>query len=111
MELIERATYLDILQYRYEDAKKGMGNGVLLTGEAGMGKTSLVRAFSHRVHSGATVLTGTCDSLFTPYQKTLILIEPIIWGAYKVLCPSTLSLSCQEQKKVREEQIILSNAE
>ncbi|MDE3212995.1 MAG: ATP-binding protein [Bacteroidota bacterium] len=39
MELIERATYLDILQYRYEDAKKGMGNCVLLTGEAGMGKS------------------------------------------------------------------------
>lgn len=70
MELIERAPYLDIIKYRVEYAKKGMGNCVLLTGEADISKTSLVRALSPRVNSRATVLTGTWDSLFTPRPLT-----------------------------------------
>ncbi len=38
---------------------------MLLAGEAGVGKTALVRAFCER-HPGVPVLTGACDALFTP---------------------------------------------
>jgi DNA-binding CsgD family transcriptional regulator/tetratricopeptide (TPR) repeat protein len=38
---------------------------VLVAGEAGIGKTALVRAFDSRIGS-VRVLWGTCDSLFTP---------------------------------------------
>src|SRR4029079_14845152 len=39
---------------------------VLVSGEAGVGKTSLVRAFHAWVPAGARVLTGYCDALSTP---------------------------------------------
>ena len=39
---------------------------VLVSGEAGIGKTSLVRRFCDRVDASARVLWGACDVLFTP---------------------------------------------
>src|SRR5688500_19538325 len=39
----------------------------LVSGEAGIGKTTLVEAFAERVAArGTRVLRGSCDSLFTP---------------------------------------------
>ena len=43
----------------------GRGQLVLLAGEAGVGKTAIVRAFGERRPSVA-VLAGGCDALFTP---------------------------------------------
>jgi MoxR-like ATPase len=37
---------------------------VLVAGEAGVGKTALVRAFTR--DAGVHVLAGACDALFTP---------------------------------------------
>jgi predicted ATPase len=39
---------------------------VLLEGEAGIGKTSLLREFTGRVDAGCRVLWGWCEALFTP---------------------------------------------
>ena len=39
--------------------------GVLLAGEAGVGKTALVRAFCDGASAPARVLWGACDALFT----------------------------------------------
>jgi tetratricopeptide (TPR) repeat protein len=39
---------------------------VLVSGEAGMGKTSLVRAFASEASGAARVLVGACDDLVTP---------------------------------------------
>jgi DNA-binding CsgD family transcriptional regulator/tetratricopeptide (TPR) repeat protein len=64
--LLERDAELDRLAGRLAAAQAGEGSVVLLSGEAGMGKTNLVRAF-RRVASGrARVLVGACDDLLTP---------------------------------------------
>ena len=39
---------------------------VLVSGEAGIGKTSLVREFCDHAHGSGRVLWGSCDVLFTP---------------------------------------------
>ena len=42
------------------------GSVVLVLGEAGIGKTSLLRAFLDGVSGSAAVLSGSCDDLLTP---------------------------------------------
>ena len=44
----------------------GRGHVVLVTGEAGIGKTSLVRAFLDGLGRGVRVLRGGCDDLLAP---------------------------------------------
>lgn len=65
MELVERGELLATLSAYLAEARAGSGRLVLLSGEAGVGKTSLVRAFTAQ-ESGARVLWGTCDPLATP---------------------------------------------
>ena len=66
MELIERAGFLDSLRNRFERIAKGEGHCILITGEAGIGKTSLVNAFCREREKDCKIFHGTCDSLFTP---------------------------------------------
>ncbi|MGZ4617469.1 MAG: ATP-binding protein [Frankiaceae bacterium] len=47
-------------------ARLGNGSAALVHGEAGIGKTSLVRAFLHEVEGHARLLVGACDDLRTP---------------------------------------------
>src|SRR4051794_350855 len=42
------------------------GTLALVGGEAGIGKSALVRAFAERCCGGARVLSGACDPLSTP---------------------------------------------
>src|SRR5437879_369803 len=42
------------------------GRVVLIGGEAGVGKTALLRRFCDDVPGGARILWGACDALFTP---------------------------------------------
>lgn len=65
MALLERDTYLAELTAVLRDATAGQGSVVLLTGEAGAGKTSLVREFT-AAQDQARVLWGLCDELVTP---------------------------------------------
>ena len=66
MELLERENQLARLDtWLAEVSGSGQGQLVLLAGEAGAGKTALVRAFGAR-HVSVTVLTGGCEALFTP---------------------------------------------
>jgi len=58
--LLER----DELLARLEQARVGGGRLVFVGGEAGVGKTSLVRAYEARAEG--RVLRGTCESLTTP---------------------------------------------
>ncbi len=66
MELLERAQVLDDLSGFLADAAAGDGRLVLIAGEAGIGKTSIVRTFAEVHRASATVLAGACDNLTAP---------------------------------------------
>ncbi|MGZ3922366.1 MAG: AAA family ATPase [Flavisolibacter sp.] len=66
MKLIERDGTLNHLQAVFEKVEQGQGHCVFIYGEAGIGKTSLVREFTSKVKKRANVYQGTCDALFTP---------------------------------------------
>lgn len=61
--LIEREGPLAVLA---EAAGAGVGSVVLLTGEAGMGKTSVVETFVEQIADRLTVYVGACDDLLVP---------------------------------------------
>jgi DNA-binding CsgD family transcriptional regulator/tetratricopeptide (TPR) repeat protein len=66
MDLLERDTDLGILDSALDEASRGVGSVVLVSGEAGIGKTSLVRQFAHNHSENARILWGACDDLTTP---------------------------------------------
>ena len=63
--LVEREHALDQLEAAFEEASAGQWRMVLVTAEAGGGKTALIERFCARTGS-ARVLRGACDALFTP---------------------------------------------
>ena len=66
MDVLERDTELAALDAALRRAADGTGSVVLVAGEAGIGKTSLVRAFVARRAGHVRVLLGACDDLVTP---------------------------------------------
>jgi DNA-binding CsgD family transcriptional regulator/tetratricopeptide (TPR) repeat protein len=64
--LLEREPALDTLRAAVAEAAAGRGSTVLLTGEAGIGKTSVIRAFLAAPGHRARVLAGACDDLLAP---------------------------------------------
>jgi DNA-binding CsgD family transcriptional regulator/tetratricopeptide (TPR) repeat protein len=68
MQLLERDTHLQHLHELAARAASGSGCIALVSGEAGIGKTSLVDAFARGLHGthSLQVLRGACDDLFTP---------------------------------------------
>jgi DNA-binding CsgD family transcriptional regulator len=77
MELIERAGFLNTLHNKFEIIAEAEGHCLLVSGEAGIGKTSLVRAFCQEIRKECKVLQGTCDALFTP--RPLAPLYDIAW--------------------------------
>ncbi len=66
MKLLERDAQLAALNNALLEALAGAGRIALVSGEAGIGKTSLVEAFTNHQSNSVRVLWGVCDSLFTP---------------------------------------------
>jgi DNA-binding CsgD family transcriptional regulator len=64
--LLERQVELQTLGTAVERAGLGRGSAVLVLGEAGIGKTSLVHAFLTAAAGRARVLAGACEDLLTP---------------------------------------------
>ncbi|WP_454848479.1 ATP-binding protein [Rhizobium binxianense] len=64
--LLEREGPLEALLTVALSAAAGRGGTVLLEGEAGIGKTSLLQEFAERSGSGCRVLWGWCEAFFTP---------------------------------------------
>ncbi len=64
--LLEREVELGLLSRAVEAAARGVGSTVLILGEAGIGKTSLVQTFLATLPSEASVLVGSCEDLRTP---------------------------------------------
>ena len=64
--LLERTAELDALRTRMHQARAGEGSLTLVLGEAGIGKTSLVRAATRHRPAGLRLLWGACDALSTP---------------------------------------------
>src|SRR5262245_4495618 len=66
MELLERDSPLTDLAGCLNDAVAGAGRIVLIRGEAGIGKTTLIEQFLATHQAKTRVLIGHCDALFTP---------------------------------------------
>jgi DNA-binding CsgD family transcriptional regulator len=67
MLLLERDQQLASLTRWHEGTAASGGCIVLVTGEAGIGKTALVREFVRRRGAAVRVLWGSCDPLSTPH--------------------------------------------
>ena len=66
MELVERDAALHAFDRLLADTRLGSGHVVLVSGEAGIGKTTLLKAFGQR-RGDAALWWGACDSLETPH--------------------------------------------
>jgi AAA ATPase domain len=64
--LLEREQQLATLGRCFGDVRDGHGRLVLVSGEAGIGKTTLVRRFCEADATDSPVLWGACDGLRTP---------------------------------------------
>ena len=66
MPLLERDAFLHTLDDLLGQVEEGSGRIALVSGEAGIGKTSLVEALPPAAAAATRVLWGTCEALFTP---------------------------------------------
>lgn len=64
--LLERHEPGQILQDALDRVRSGAGEIATVSGEAGIGKSVLLRAFAERAETSARVLWGACDDLRTP---------------------------------------------
>ena len=66
MSLLERDAQLRRLEAALDRARQGQGATVLVSGEAGIGKTSLLQAFAAGAGETTRLLVGACEDLITP---------------------------------------------
>ncbi len=65
MILLERNSYFEKLNFLFEKLGEKDGQCVCITGEAGIGKTSVVNQFIDQVKNHAHIYEGACDFLFS----------------------------------------------
>src|SRR4051794_21444512 len=81
MELIERDGFLQLLQTQFNNVANGEGHCVFVSGDAGIGKTALVKAFLKQQDDDCLIYQGACDALFTP--RPLAPLYDILWQVNK----------------------------
>ena len=89
MALIEREGLLASLQQHFENISNGEGHCVFISGEAGIGKTALVKAFCKKQSDECSIYQGSCDALFTP--RPLAPLYDILWQVNKERWPTSPS--------------------
>ena len=89
MALIERDGFMASLQQHFEDISGGEGHCVFISGEAGIGKTALVKAFCKKQSDECSIYQGACDALFTP--RPLAPLYDILWQVNKERWPASPS--------------------
>ncbi len=89
MALIERDGFMASLQKHFEDISDGEGHCVFISGEAGIGKTALVKAFCKKQSDECSIYQGACDALFTP--RPLAPLYDILWQVNKERWPTAPS--------------------
>jgi DNA-binding CsgD family transcriptional regulator len=77
MELRERDEFLILLQKKLKSIAVGEGHCAFVSGEAGIGKTSLIKAFLEKNKGDYLIYQGACDALFTP--RPLAPLYDIMW--------------------------------
>ena len=91
MRMLERESQLDALAQYAGEARAGQGRLVLVAGEAGVGKSSLLEELESRV-TDARWCWGACDGLFTPRPLGPLLdISQVLGGELSQLCRSEAS--------------------
>src|SRR4051794_16709848 len=85
MQLIEREELLTLLQIQFDTIAEGEGHCVFISGEAGIGKTALVKAFCKQQQDNCNIYLGACDALFTP--RPLAPVYDILWQVNSNLWP------------------------
>jgi DNA-binding CsgD family transcriptional regulator len=90
MKLIEREGVFKQLQSIFQNITEGDGQCVFISGEAGMGKTSVVNAFCRQHKNDCDIFRGACDALFTP--RPLAPLFDIIWQVNNQLWPDRHNL-------------------
>ena len=90
MRLIERQSYIDSLKEQFSKIADGEGHCIFVCGESGIGKTSLLKAFTKDLKKDYQVYEGTCDALFTP--RPLAPLYDIAWQIRHDLIDSSTDL-------------------
>ena len=90
MELIERGEMLRLLQTELDKVSLGEGHCLFVSGEAGIGKTALIRNFCKQQQGRYAIYQGACDALFTP--RPLAPLYDIIWQVHPDLWPNSHSI-------------------
>lgn len=113
MELMEREVFMGSLQKHFDNVAGGEGHCVLLCGEAGIGKTTLVRTFCKQKSNECNIYQGTCDDLFTP--RPLAPLYDVLWQVNKEHWPvspfkeerSVLFTNFFQELKTKNERFLL----
>lgn len=85
--LLERIGQLSALDASLASVlNSGRGRMVFVGGEAGVGKTTLIRRFCASCATSVGILSGACDALFTPRPLGPLLdIAPLVGGEFQEL--------------------------